>query len=102
MIKAKNKINEFGCNCSKNGKPSLEHELTCPQFSSFLLSCPVDRRKENFISHGYGESITIPNLEEMITYKRYYYDLAEMMQCDCGHWFPRWQYSVCPSCLKGH
>ncbi|MEA2067018.1 MAG: hypothetical protein U9O65_08025 [Thermotogota bacterium] len=98
MIRAKNEINQFGCNCGIYAI-SLEHALTCPMKSSFLLSCPIERVKENFTRFGYGESVTPPNLEAI---KESGNKMAEMMQCDCGHWFPRWEYYRCPSCWKGH
>ena len=100
MIKAKDECNEFGCNCGKLCS-SMEHSLTCPRRSIFLLTNPTnkDRLEEAFIGFGYSPSVTLPNLDSI---KEFGDELAEMMKCDCGHWFPRWQYYRCPSCWKGH
>ena len=97
MIKAKNEIDGFGCNCGRYAV-SLEHDLTCPKLSCFLLSCPSEKVRENFVRH-YGKSVRVPNLDSVLEFGD---KMAEMMKCDCGHWFPRWGYYRCPSCLKGH
>jgi len=97
MIKAKNKPDSNYCTCNnKMPRPSLDHGLCCPRRSIFLLYVPSETF---FKAYGYGKSVTIPNSD---TIKKYGDHMAEMMRCDCGHWFPRWQYSICPNCLADH
>lgn len=100
MVKAKKEINKYGCNCEHGTKPvpSMYHQLTCPKKAVFLLGCSSDQIEYNFVRH-YGKSVTVPNLESI---KKFGGQMAEMMQCDCGHWFPRWVYYRCPSCWEGH
>ncbi len=81
------------CNCGKYA-PALEHNNTCPTKAEFILYMGPTNKKEDieelFKSYGYKPSVTIPHT------------LYEMIQCDCKHWFPRWEYDRCPVCKKPH
>jgi len=86
------------CACNKIA-PALEHDLTCPVRSAFLMfryKDYVEKELENsFKDFGYNPSVSVPNKDFSEDY--------EMMKCkSCGHWFPRWQLYKCPECNEGH
>jgi len=93
-------IEENSCTCDKNIAFALEHELTCPVRSAYLMyRCEdiytTEVLKTTFESFGYYPLSKIPNKEFS---KKY-----EMMRCkSCNHWFPRWQFYRCPECNAGH
>lgn len=96
-------INKYGCTCGLYA-PSMCHQLTCPKKSIFLLSYPAGHygygsMEDHFKSCGYQPSVTVPKLEDVRANGDW---MAEMMQCDCGHWFPRWKYYRCTKCFAGH
>ena len=81
------------CGCSGQPRPSLEHNLTCPHKAEFILAS-VEVRGIEWFTGWYDGDATLPNSGSGVS--------PEMMQCDCGHWFPRWQYYRCPKCGAGH
>ena len=86
------------CTCGKT-VIILEHDLTCPARSAFLMSrygcCTEEELENTFKAFGYNPSVRVPNKDFSEDY--------EMMKCkSCGHWFPRWQLYKCPECNEGH
>jgi len=96
MLRASFKPDDRGCNCGRTA-PALEHALTCPVKMEFIMGLPEPRHRA--LRYGYTEPIRMPDPADV--------DLVgcsgcEMMRCNCGQWFPRWQYYRCPGCQAGH